>query len=442
MAYQPNYGEQVQPMPTDYGRPYQGQGSSAAAGNPLYQPGPANDEFRQLLWDNGRNDKQNAAMDPANMYQQWDSQGFIDPRDQYDEAVNWEQLAADARESGDENRARQLELTYGNMSENEKNNLKQRADAKGTSDTIFDDMMSVAKQVISGEYHLPESMETDITDSIQSIRGPVMGLIDGLDEIAKSTGVDMKSAITKYETELQKTGSDMMTELSTAMEKAKGYHSEAVKTNRDLANMNFDEISEDISKQMMHKSAMMGRSTTDPAFNEQMAENLSKVKSKQELGLAQFDIAGRESLSKYEAENRLGITERTGSGMEQGQLMRGQIDEKTGAALAGNQQQRVGFEQQLGNQRENMRWNMRTALPQQQMAMAGSAIEAQNRYLYGMPAERIATAMAPVTGQQTGWMREQMGNRQGSTSTAPGWGSAFGTAIGVGASAASKFLPV
>ena len=433
MAYQPNYGQGLQPMPEGYGQPQYGYG----------QPNQrmTNPYWAQQQWEAEEANRLGGAMDPSNMYQDWQSEGFIDPRDQYDEATNWEALAAEARKGGDENRARQLELTYGNMSENEINNLKQKADAKGTSDSIYGDMMDIAKQVISGEYQLPESMETDIADSIQSIRGPVLGLIDGLDEIVNTTGKNMKQAITDYESELEKTGTNMMEQLNTSMTKARELHGEAIKNNRNLANMEFDEISEDITKQMMHKSAMMGRATTDPSFNEEMVKNLSNVKSKQEMGLAEFDIAGQQRMSEYETGTKQGITERTGAGREKADLMRGDVDRQTGASLASNQQQRVGLENTLGNQREQMRWNMRTALPQQQLAMGNQAIEGMNRYLYGMPMERMMTAMAPVTGQQTGWMQERQGNRTGSSSTAPGWGSAFGTAVGLGADVAGSFIP-
>jgi len=378
--------------------------------------------------------------DPSAMYQNWDSFGYIDPRDKYSDALNWKQKAAEARAKGDEETARSYELTYGNMSQTEIDNLKRKAEGASTSDSIYDEVMKLSRSVLDGSYKLPENISNDITDSFKAIRGPVLGMIDGLDEIVKNTGKSMQDAITDYETKLKETGSNLFDEITTSVEKAKALHDEAIKTNREISNLDFNDISEDLTRKMAYQSAMLGRSSADPSFQQMLQKDLLNAKSKQDLQITAMDVEGRKALSTYEADKRLAVTERTGAGLENAALQRGEVARQTGEGLLSNQNQRVSLENDLGNKEQNLRWTMRSSLPASQLQAAGSTIEGINRYFYGMPAERLATAISPITGQQTQLMRDRFANTTTTTTSDPGWGNTFASAVGIGSNAASGIM--
>jgi hypothetical protein len=116
---------------------------------------------------------------------------------------------------------------------------------------------------------------------------------------------------------------------------------DSIAQSKAMVEMGIQDYSLDVRKAVASKAASLGRSATDPAFIMEMQNEVTR--EIQRTGL---------SFGEMVAQGRMGIEERTGSGLEEASRLRGQVAERTGAGLESAEQMRIGLQERTAGLRE------------------------------------------------------------------------------------------
>jgi hypothetical protein len=183
----------------------------------------------------------------------------------------------------------------------------------------------------------------------------------------KQTGMDMGDAVLALENRVRQTGVDMNTALD-----------EEVATTRELNRMGVEDYTSAQRRQISSQAALLGRSPTDPEFQNQLQDLATRAITQSNL-----------QVGAMAADKRIGIASQTGQGLENAQNIRLGIAERTGQGLEGVAQARVGYADEaahmkgqldtsLAGQESSIRSNLAYGLPPQQVGMGMDVANFQN----------------------------------------------------------------
>jgi hypothetical protein len=155
------------------------------------------------------------------------------------------------------------------------------------------------------------------------------------------------------------------------------------------------------------------------------------------LGITERTGSGLEDVAR----GRLDVAERTGSQLEQSAIQRGQgkmgIEERTGAARETIARERGALDLGIEEQAANMRWQLGAGMTPQQVGLAGGVGEYLNAQSQQRMANAAATMQAPMP--YVGYYQADR-HAQPTTTTTSAWGPAlFGGVTGAAGAGASIY---
>lgn len=157
----------------------------------------------------------------------------------------------------------------------------------------------------TGKQLTAESLEME-----KDIMSSVTKTFDMYDKRIGETNIKMGNALDVIGTQILKTGQNLDQALN-----------QTISTNRALMKMGIEDYTGQVTKQMNETAASLGREPTDPEYQKEIQTAVSREVERGSLNLAQM-----------EAEGRLRITERTGSGLEDVYRQKAALAERTGMA--------------------------------------------------------------------------------------------------------------
>lgn len=246
-----------------------------------------------------------------------------------------------------------------------------------TQADIDQQVLNRTKKLLNGDYGLNSGEQQFMQELLGPMRSAGLNAINYIETaqttdqgIGKSledfgakireTGMNMEDALVALENRIQQTGTNMNQALD-----------DEISTTRDLMKMGIEDFTSEQRLRVSEQAASLGRSATDPNFQ----LDLQKIVQRQ---IAQSNL----ELGQYSAQQRQGIAERTGAGLEDAQRMRMGIAERTGQGMEGIAQARVGYAEQAAN--------MRGQIGQQ---LAGEEANIRSNLAYGLPPQQIGLGM-------------------------------------------------
>lgn len=310
------------------------------------------------------------------------------------------------------------------------------------------EMMNKVEDFLSGKFDITEG-QRQFTDQIlgpvkqaglnainylrqeaDKTEGGITAAIDQFSKQVQQTGLSMGDAITEMEDRVKQTGVNMSEALN-----------ESVSMAKQLNEMGLQSYNRELRKQVLSQAASLGRSSTDPEFLQEMASQMNQKIMESNLQLGQ-----------YAAQNRMGIAERTGTGLENAAQMRLGVAERTGQGMEQAAQQRVGLAQDMGQMRmgiagqqgsqelqyaqaqANMLRDLSLGMAPQQIGI-GMDIGSYNQ---AIAQQRLANTQAlwnmPMSQAQM-QLQERMAQPTQTQQVSTGLGGLFGGLIGTGLSA-------
>lgn len=260
---------------------------------------------------------------------------------------------------------------------------------------------------------------------IQSAQTTDQGIGKALENFGtkiQETGMNMEDALLALETRVRDTGVDMNRALD-----------DEITTTNELVKMGIQDFTSAERRNISQRAAALGRSPTDPNFQLELQDSATREIERARLQAGQ-----------YAAQQRVGISERTGAGLEDAQRMRLGITERTGQGMEGIAQARVGYAeqeanmrgqvgQQLANQESNIRSNLAYGLPPQAIGVGMDVGNYQNAIQQQRTQNLQSASQAPL--QLYGTMANERYAQPTSTTTqtmSPA--SIIGSLIGTGLS--------
>jgi len=337
---------------------------------------------------------------------------------------------------------------------------KKEFEALGVQEDINKLFLDNTRKFLSGDLSITAQQQEELNESTARVRDPINKLLDevgqqigqtdeavgsALDNVVNQinqTGLDVEEALVEAESRVQETGVSMSEALD-----------QTIATSRDLAERNLFKQTRDLRSNLATMSTSLGRASTDPGFIRELENRTQESLQDVELNLA-----------VQSAQGRLGIAERTGSGLENISLLRtqltgekglrledvartrAQLAEATGGKKEQLSQARTSLSESLLREQEQRRTALGQGLPIQQAQVGISTgqftsgqnqLATQNLFQTGQFAQQsrgqlLQERMAqPTTTTTTGGLGTTLGGIFGGIGTAAsGVGSIFG---GIGA---------
>jgi hypothetical protein len=312
-----------------------------------------------------------------------------------------------------------------------------------------------SKDFLNGNFGLKEGEQKFFDEIINPMKDAALNAIDYVTNQAKETNKSVSEAISEFENRVKETGMDMDTALmaledrvkQTGVDMGKALDEELSLT-RELTKMGIDDFTNAERMRLSNQAASLGRSSTDPKFISELVANSDREIAKANL---QTGI--------YGAQQKMGIAERTGSGLESAQNMRMGIAERTGAGLEGAAQSRIGLAQETGNTMQQIAGQK----GQLELGMVDTASQLRQQLAYGMAPSQVglgmnvgqyqnalvqqkiantsAAAQAPLSLYEM-QQRERMAQTTVTEKKSTGFGDVLGGVIGAGVGAASAYTGI
>lgn len=252
-------------------------------------------------------------------------------RDNYDPIVEFTTRELDPPEV---ERARKL---YGEDSEQYKS-LKDEYDLKEiesskTQDQIFKSAQEATLKYLNGDFSITEEQKRQISDNLAPYREAVQKMYSeaekDADETERSLAQITMDKYKNFRDQVAKTKMDTMAALETVgsqiMQTGDSMEDALAKTvsaNQALLEMGIEDYTGQVTRNIASKAAMVGRSPSDPEYQNEIAENIAR-----EVKMGQLNLAAMES------QGILSIKERTGSALERLGLTKADLIAQTGAKL-------------------------------------------------------------------------------------------------------------
>ncbi len=315
---------------------------------------------------------------------------------------------------------------------------------------IHSQIMNLTKKLLKGDFSLSPEMQKQIDDSVGRVREPALKMIEEMEGQVGKTYKTMQDAITSYADRIKQTGleiGDALDEVGRQVKATGASMSDALETsisyNRQLTEMGLQDINKELRKNMAEKAAQLGRAPTDPNFIKELQAETQKEMQRAYL-----------QQGALEAEGRMGIAERTGSGLESVAQQKASLAERTGSGLEEAEANRMSWAERTALAKEDlmrergqvnvgaaemgeqMRWKYGTEFPLTAIQIGQGGLEWSNRFNTQIPMSNILTSWSPITGQQTYGFNERASQPTTTVTQTPSAADVVGGFAGIAATGA------
>lgn len=329
------------------------------------------------------------------------------------------------------------------MVEEEKYNQQQEIDSK---------MMDLTMKVLNGDLSISDEQKAQLQEMYAPVRTAVTQMYDNVRAEAEQTGKNLGEAITEFETRLQETGMNMgeaLDALGTQIEQTGSDMNAAltntIATRQELMKMGIEDTSGEITKNVAMNAARSGRTPDDPEYQMEIQTQVAREVQRGNLELGAMEAQGRLNIAERTgsglenvAQQRVGVAERTGSGMEEAARMRYGVAERTGSirerAAQEEGQANVGIEESMASNR----YSLATGQPFNQIS-AGMNMSQYNQAIRQTQMNNAAAAMNTGYGYAQNMQRYRMAQPITTQTRGYGFGDFLGDAMGVAGGAASAY---
>lgn len=234
-----------------------------------------------------------------------------------------------------------LRDTYGENSsqykEAKKTERLDKVGAEKTQNEIMKKYQENTLKYMNGDFSITPEQEKNIQENFKDVKAGVESMYkDTMDEtmkaygdftkVAGENGMTTRDALGAVGAQIEQTGINMNKALDNV-----------VSTRQALLKQGIEDATGEITKQVATKAAQLGRDPSDPEFENDMKDTIARQVKQ-----------GNLELGSMEAQARLGIEERTGSGLEG--VANRQAEGRINAAMTKGQQN-LNVEQGILNQR-------------------------------------------------------------------------------------------
>ena len=255
-------------------------------------------------------------------------------------------------------------------------------------DEIQRKYMEKVDKFLSGDLSITPEQEQWITDQYAPIKAAVDSMYtENMEELDKryadfgkqvdETNLSITSALDVVGAQIKETGANMEKALSST-----------IASNKELMKMGIYDATGQITKNISMSAIATGRDPSDPEYTNEIQQNIARqVKS------------GTLQLASMEAQGRMGIAERTGSGLEGVDMAKARLAEATGAkkegAITAKGQEEAALIGMKGSanigleeSQANMRRDLAIGLPSQQIGVG----QGYQQLASALGAQRLANA--------------------------------------------------
>lgn len=325
---------------------------------------------------------------------------------------------------------------------------------KKEKDTAELEQMAIAqtRDFLSGNFGLNEGEQKMFDELLGPMKSAALNAIDYVTNQAKENNKSVSATINEFENRIKETGMNLETGLlaledrvkQTGLDMGKALDEELNLT-RELTKMGMEDFTNSERMRLSNQAAALGRSSTDPKFIQELVSNVNReiqrtelqtgvYGAQQKMGIAERTGSGLESAQNM----RMGITERTGAGLEQGAQLRMGLAEKTGDVLQGIAGQRGQLELGLADTAAQLRQQLAYGMTPSQVGLGMNVGQYQNALMQQRIANTQAAMQAPISLYDT-MARERFAEPTTTQKTSGGIGDILGGVIGAGVGAAGAY---
>lgn len=226
------------------------------------------------------------------------------------------------------------------------------------------------QKFLKGDFSVSPEQRKFIADQL----GPIRATVDAMysenpEETLKNwgefgkqvstSGLNVMQAMNLVGEQIKQTGADMEKALTSTIE-----------TNKQLLKMGIEDATGDITKRISMQAIATGRDPSDPEYQKEIQDSVSREVSRGTLNLAQMESQGK-----------MGIAERTGGGLEEVARTKARLAESKGQAMT-----------RLAESESNLKKDIAVGLPPQQISV-GTGFSQLDQALIS---QRMANAAAPM----------------------------------------------
>lgn len=257
---------------------------------------------------------------------------------------------------------------------------------------IYRQSMDNTMKYLQGDFSLNESQKQFISDTFAPIATAAETLFTNITSEAEKTETNLKDAYEKYTTEFEdrvkQTGLDTLSALTAIGEQiqATGASMEAglagreakgaadlaametsltslIDSRQKIMEMGIEDTTGELTKKVAAQAAQLGRDSSDPEYQKEIQETVSREISRGNLELGGLEAQGQMGIGQERlrlgqdiGQERTRIAERTGTGLENVAQQRAMLAESQGQRLEqsslGKQQFYTGLAERTGSLRE------------------------------------------------------------------------------------------
>lgn len=319
-------------------------------------------------------------------------------------------------------------------------------------DALTKKVLEKTQKFLNGDYSITESDKAFIDEVLAPMRDTYNMAADYLVKEADQSKEGISKAIDQFRNEVEQTGLSMTDAIGVLEDRVnktgmnmKQALQEEMDLTRQLTKMGLEDFTRDQRLAVSQQASNLGRSPSDPEFQKELQGIVNREIEKVNL-----------ETGRYAAEKRMGIEDRTGSGLEEAAKLRLGVAERTGTGREQAAQMGLGLAERTAGLREEaarmrgqgaiqsgqMGSNLRYALgigmlPEQ--IQTGMGVDQYQQQLMQQRMAQLGGAMnAPLSLYDT-MSKERFAQPTVTTKKSGGIGSILGGILGTGLSAAGSF---
>lgn len=319
-------------------------------------------------------------------------------------------------------------------------------------DALTKKVLEKTQKFLNGDYSITESDKAFIEDVLAPMKNSYNMAADYLTSQADQSKEGISKAIDQFRSEVEKTGlamSDAIGVLEDRVNKTgmnmKQALQEEMDLTRQLTKMGLEDFTRDQRLAISQQASNLGRSPSDPEFQKELQgivnKEIEKVNletgryaAQQRMGIEQRTGAGLEDAAKL----RLGVAERTGTGKEQAAQMGLGLAERDAGLREEAARMRGQGAIQAGQMGSNLRYSLGIGMLPEQIQM-GMGVDQYQQQLLQQRMAQIGGAMNAPMGIYDTMSKERFAQPTTTTKKSGGIGSIIGGILGTGLSAAGTF---
>lgn len=298
---------------------------------------------------------------------------------------------------------------------------------------------------LRGDFALNEGQKQFMDEMLGPMKDAALNAVNYIRDEAERSNTSIGDQITEFEKRVQQTGlslGDAILEIENRVQTTGKTMNEAldeeIALSQKLVEMGLQDFTLEQRKSVAQQASALGRSPTDPNFQMELQDSVNREIERTGL---QFGT--------YRAQQRMGIAERTGAGMEAAGQLRLGAAERTGGMMEQAAQQRISLAERTGSLREEaarlagatgmgiaeaeaqLRQQMAMGMAPQQIGLGFDVSQFQSAMAQQRMANMASAMNAPLNLFQI-QQRERMAQPTQTTTSTPSMGSIVGGIIGTG----------